>query len=261
MSSPILKDQAIVLRFFPVSNTSRVVSWLTRDHGRISTLIKGAQRPKSQFIGQFDLFYTCELLFYARAREELHHTKECSPLSFRAGLRNDWRATTFASYAADLIARSTPTAAANPQLFELFEALLDELANHGLSHALPYWFELQILDTLGLSPQLDRCTVTDAPAPPDRRFSVARGGLITPHVDPRTTGTELELTQAALDHLRTWKDCRDPAMFRDERLGRRLWRELRDCLGPFLRHHLELPLESRTLAFDLLERNPNGAVA
>jgi len=69
----ILKSPAIVLRFNPFANTSRVVVWLTRDHGKLATLVKGAQRPKSPFLGQFDLFYTCELLFYARADRQRAH--------------------------------------------------------------------------------------------------------------------------------------------------------------------------------------------
>ena len=69
----ILKDTAIVLRVAPVSNTSRMVQWFTPAYGKITTLIKGAQRPKSAFLGQFDLFYSCELLFYARERNHIHN--------------------------------------------------------------------------------------------------------------------------------------------------------------------------------------------
>ncbi len=83
----IARARAIVLRVFPYSNTSRVVSWLTADHGRVATLIKGSQRPKSLFLGQYDLFYTCELLFYRHERDGLHIARECTPLTRRDRLR------------------------------------------------------------------------------------------------------------------------------------------------------------------------------
>ena len=89
----IVKTQAIVLRMIPFSETSRVVLWLTRDHGKIATIIKGAHRRRSPFVGQVDLFYTCELLVYLRLFRGLHIVKECSPLKPRTPLRSRWRAT------------------------------------------------------------------------------------------------------------------------------------------------------------------------
>ena len=51
------KSEAICLDIRPWSRTSHVVEWLT-PHGKIRTLVKGAVRPKSAFLGQYDLNYT-----------------------------------------------------------------------------------------------------------------------------------------------------------------------------------------------------------
>ena len=67
MAGEIIKTQGIVLTVHPWSRTSHVVTWLTPDHGPVTTLVKGAVRPKSAFLGQYDLFYTCDILYYARA--------------------------------------------------------------------------------------------------------------------------------------------------------------------------------------------------
>ena len=88
----ILKDQAIALRIHPFGNTSRIVVWLSQSYGKLATLVKGSQREKSGFLGQYDLFYTCELLFYAREQRNLHILKECTPLVLRPSFRSDWRA-------------------------------------------------------------------------------------------------------------------------------------------------------------------------
>jgi phosphoesterase RecJ-like protein len=63
MAGETLKTLGIVLSIRPWSQTSHVVTWLTLN-GVITTLVKGALRPKSAFIGQYDLFYTCELVYY-----------------------------------------------------------------------------------------------------------------------------------------------------------------------------------------------------
>ena len=76
MAGEIIKTQGIVLTVHPWSRTSHIVTWLTPDHGPVTTLVKGAVRPKSAFLGQYDLFYTCDLLYYARATADLHALRE-----------------------------------------------------------------------------------------------------------------------------------------------------------------------------------------
>jgi len=121
----IIKTQAIVLSVRPFSETSQVVSWLSVDCGKISTIVKGAQRPRNFFLGRYDLFYTCELLFYLRLFQGLHIVKECFPLKSRPALRSRWRGTACASYFTGLTARVTPLHAPQHDVYELLEAALD----------------------------------------------------------------------------------------------------------------------------------------
>ena len=124
----ILKDEALALRFYPFGNTSRIVVWLSRSYGKLATLAKGSQRERSAFLGQLDLFYTCEILFYAREQRNLHVLKECAPLETRAAFRSDWRACAAASYAAGLLDRAMPFGPAPAGLFDLLAETLDHLA-------------------------------------------------------------------------------------------------------------------------------------
>ena len=88
----ILKTTAIALRIAPYSNTSRIVVWLTEEGERLATIIKGALRPKSLFIGEYDLFNTSEVLYYQRREDGLRIVRECSLLQDRPRFRTDWRA-------------------------------------------------------------------------------------------------------------------------------------------------------------------------
>ena len=108
MAGETIKTTGIVLDIRPWSRTSHVVTWLTPERGPVATLIKGAVRPKSAFLGQYDLFYTCELVYYARAGGELHAVREASPLCTREFLRGRFRATALASYASYLVKEHCP---------------------------------------------------------------------------------------------------------------------------------------------------------
>ncbi|NCC51559.1 MAG: DNA repair protein RecO, partial [Spartobacteria bacterium] len=117
--TPLVKTEALVMRCVPFSNTSMIVSWLTPEHGLVATMIKGAQRPKSLFLGQYDLFYTCELIYYDQPNVELYTARECTPLQFRPRFRTDWRAMCLASYLVYLTGRVSPPGVPHPALYQL----------------------------------------------------------------------------------------------------------------------------------------------
>ena len=107
MAGETIKTEAICLDIRPWSRTSHVVSWLTPT-GKVSTVVKGAVRAKSQFLGQYDLNYTCDIVYYARAKGELHALRECVPVEMREKLRVDYRKLVLAGYFRRLVAELAP---------------------------------------------------------------------------------------------------------------------------------------------------------
>ena len=255
-SGVILKDSAIVLRVAPVSNTSRMVQWFTWEHGKIATLAKGAQRPKSVFLGQFDLFYSCELLFYARERNHIHVARECAPLVRRDRFRTDWCAAAAASYCADAVARLTLPDAPLPQLYRLLETTLDEFADAGASEAVLYWFELKLLEALGVQPRLDVCLDCGAALLPAIRapgFAMARGGLVCAACAARGERGE-PIAADALAMLAGWQTSGSPRAARLTQCATRPLGAMEALLGRFLQTHVEFLPVSRAIALSLLRR-------
>lgn len=243
---PILRDEALVLRWYPVTDSSRIVVWFTRHHGRVSTLIKGAQRPKSWTLGQFDLFYTCELLFYRHAREDLHHFKECSPLRRRRALRQNWRGCAAASCIADLLYRVTPPAAISETLYDLSSRALDRCAQPDIAPALLFWYELHLLQELGLAPDLGDTLH------PQARFAYEEGRVLpadrvrSPHAAALSGGVWALLRRLSAET--------DPAALSRIRILPEQTREIALHLERFATWHLDHPIPSRALALDLMLR-------
>jgi len=67
---------AILIRRQPWSETSWIVTWLTRDHGKISTMARGARRPSSPQAGKLDLFYVADIAFTVSRKSLLHTLRE-----------------------------------------------------------------------------------------------------------------------------------------------------------------------------------------
>ncbi|HBA83616.1 MAG TPA: DNA repair protein RecO [Verrucomicrobia bacterium] len=252
----ILKTTAIVLRYAPFSNTSRMVSWLSPDYGKITTTIKGSQRPKSMFLGQYDLFYTCELLFYAHEHRQSHIIRECTPLKTRDRFRQDWNACAVASYLTDLIARISPADAPHPELFELLDSGLDFLAESGATESFVFWFELRLLDRLGLTPRLQNCMdcARDLTAGVQGMgFSYARGGILCPACAREKHSSVLPLAPDILAMLRGWQRARTAQNAVTIQHTSRQVQKVSGLLGIFLGYHLDTALNSRTIAFDILK--------
>jgi DNA repair protein RecO len=159
MSIHLIKTEAICLNVRPFSKTSHMVTWLTRSNGCLTTPVKGAQRPKSAFLGKYDLGYTCELIFYAHGRNGVHHIRECTPLSFREALHTQWYRATAASYACDLTLRTTHGEQANDALYITLTTILETLQHctrHEAALAL-LWYECRLLTLLGVAPDFTPC--------------------------------------------------------------------------------------------------------
>ena len=185
MAGEIVKTQGIVLAVHPWSQTSHVVTWLTPDHGPVTTLVKGAVRAKSAFLGQYDLFYRCDLLYYARASGDLHALREVTPRNLRTHLRGDWRATALAAYAADLVSELAPPGEESSDWFDFLDAFLEPAAGADPLARL-IRLEGRLLDLAGLSPDFSGID----PAAPWTPFALDSGrcgpGTRTVRLAPRT---------------------------------------------------------------------------
>jgi len=245
------KTEAIVLRVNPYSRTSQIVTWLSPTHGNLATLIKGACRARSAFLGQLDRFYTCELLFYARERNGLHIARECAPLNARKELRSRWRACACAAYLCDLASRTTTRGGHQTGVYQLLGAALDGLCTEGASLEALLWFELRLAHELGLAPQLARCASCSRPIAGTRRedFAWDRGGVLCSRCTPAHRGAPaLRLGPDILAILRRWQQCTSTRAAVAVRCTLNQQAVCREVVGMFLQYYLDLQPEGRDVA-------------
>jgi recombinational DNA repair protein (RecF pathway) len=205
------------------------------------------------FLGQYDLFYTCELLYYARDRDGLHIARECTPLERRDALRGDWRAAMCASYLCDVVDHVAESSSHGGALYGLLGGALDALACDGAGMPLLLWFEARLLSVLGLSPDLvgcPRCLESDDEG---LRFAVADGRVVCPHcgLGDRDSAS-LSVSRAGMLAIRMAARAEPPAPGLFAPFGVAALVGLRRFLGLFMRYHLDLPLESRGIAWGVL---------
>lgn len=263
MSSVLDKTEAVVLRVIPFSETSTIAICLTRDRGRLVAMLKGSQRPKSAFLGQCDLFYTCELVYYRQDRSDLMTARECAALNARTRLRNDWRAYVCASAVCAIVQRAAVSGSGDAALFDLTVRTLDHLAEHGATPSVIPWFECRFAQALGLAPRLDACSVCRGSIPAGVRagFSSDRGGVVCPACLPGVTTATLPLPPDCLAILKRLLSAAAPETAAAIRYSGNQRLVICRILGSFLRFHLGVDLGEREIALELLNGWPQGMQA
>ena len=151
------KTIAIVLRVVPFSETSSVVTLMTRDFGKVGALAKGARRPKGPFESALDLLALCRIVFLRKSSGGLDLLTEAKLERRFRPAAGDLSSLYAGYYVAELLSKLTDEHDPHPELFDAADRALLELSQGGGVAALVLRFELTALRLLGHLPSLDRC--------------------------------------------------------------------------------------------------------
>jgi len=144
---------AILLRRTRFGDTSFMITWLTRDQGRITTAAKGAQRPKSVFSGKLDLFFECEIQFVRSKKSTAHTLREVALIAPRESLRRDYTIVQLCGYFCELLEHVTEPEHPAPELFDLLQRALNHLQEKPASLRALLHFETETARLLGVHGQ------------------------------------------------------------------------------------------------------------
>ncbi|HYW48913.1 MAG TPA: DNA repair protein RecO [Bryobacteraceae bacterium] len=193
---PARVSEALVLRTYPLKEADLVVSFLTRDQGKLRGVAKRARRPKSAFGAGLERLSHVRMAYFQRETRELVNLDSCELIRSQFELVSDYRAGVALDYFAEVSDQLLPSAEPNEKFFRLLLAVLDDLrpAGKGNGQALGpgrvwravTYFSLWAVRLSGLLPELHACSscggVLDDPEIPERAF-FRRGqpGLVCGH--------------------------------------------------------------------------------
>ena len=170
------KDAAILLRRTPYSNTSLIVSLLTRHHGVRELIAKGARRPNSPVLGQLDWLCEGELIWYPSRRDGLDTLGAFTTDTLRMAVRTHPERFAAACFCCELLSATILPHHPEPEAYDLLSAALSYFDGGGMADRGASVFALQYLRGHGLSPALDCCADCGGTFAADgAHFSVQRG--------------------------------------------------------------------------------------
>jgi DNA repair protein RecO (recombination protein O) len=180
----IQKTQAIVLKTQPFRSSSLIVTFFSKDFGKIRGLAKGVRQEREMRGATYELFSHLDIVYYEKTRSDLHLVSEAMLLESYDPIRSRLDSISFASYFCELADQLTEIHDPHPQIFELLDFSLKYLASLP-GKRLSRLFEIKLFNEVGWLPYLERCLGCEAFVPESGYFSSRQGGLLCSGCAPK----------------------------------------------------------------------------
>ncbi|MBI5598956.1 MAG: DNA repair protein RecO [Deltaproteobacteria bacterium] len=210
---------AVILNSIVYGESDRIVTFYTKDHGKLKGIAKGALRSKKRFVGNLDPLSRVRLLFFQTGKSDLVRVEGVTLVDGFTPLKGEIERYGSACCMIELTNEMTREGMVSPAFFDIlagFLGLMDEGAGrHGRladrrgrlddPEILLRFFEIKLLTMMGYLPHLEGCVVCREGLNGERVFfSSEKGGVVCKacatglkDIIPVSAGTARFFTMAA----------------------------------------------------------------
>lgn len=240
----LYRDTGVVLRVHKLGEADRIITLLTRKHGKVRAVAKGVRRTTSRFGARLEPFGHVDAQFYTgRTLDVITQVQTVD--AFHLGIVSDYQRYTAASAVAETADRlAAEEGEPALRLYLLVSGALRALAEGERDAPLVLdAFLLRAMAFAGWSPAISECARCGRPGP-HRAFSVQAGGSVCPECRPPGSASPAPPVLVLLDALLhgDWEtaECSVPGVRRDA--------------SGLIAAHLQWHLERQLRSLPLVER-------
>jgi len=154
---PVYKTNAIVIRSHHYGESDKIVTFFTKDFGKIKGIAKGARRSKKRFQNALDLFSHLHLIFFDREGMGLVRAENCDILHTFPKIREDLKKIFYGNYYLELVNEMAGERETNAEAFNLLLSFLMALEAMEPQEEQLRMFEIRMLSLFGYRPNMRRC--------------------------------------------------------------------------------------------------------
>ena len=197
---PVYRDEAVVLRTHKLGEADRIVTLLSREHGKIRAVAKGVRRTGSRFGSRLEPFMVADVQLYAgRTLDTVTQAENLG--SYGAQITADYDCYTAANVMVETADRLTDAEGSRQQYLLLVGALRSlSRREHDAGLTLDSYL-LRAVAIAGWAPSFHDCSRCGAPGP-HRAVVVQLGGVVcdtcAPSGAPRLDVETADLLSALL---------------------------------------------------------------
>jgi DNA repair protein RecO (recombination protein O) len=173
----LLTSEAVVLRTWPVQESDLIVSFFTRDYGRLRGVAKSALKSRKRFGGALEPMTQANAWFADRPRSDLVRLDQLEIVSSPLSAPIDVVRMAVLSFFAELLDESLPDRDPQETIFRLLVSVLEQTTVAQPWMPLTY-FQLWMTRLMGLLPEIAHCTACGEPLHPGEiSFNTLGDGL------------------------------------------------------------------------------------
>ena len=239
---------AVVVRTRAFGESDKIVTFLTRDLGKIAGIAKGAQRSKRRFVNVLEPFTHVDVTLRLRAGSDLAFVNACVLRDAPISIARDLVKFAYGSYVLELTDRMVREREAGPETYELVRDAIALLEAGDAEPGLLRAFELHLLRLTGYEPELGHCRRCGTGLDAGRVMYVhpARGGVLCVHC--RGEGRAYQASHPVLERLIAFQRTPfDVGAGEHYRLAPGMAAEARALVRCFFASNLTAPLASEKL--------------
>lgn len=241
----VLSTEAVVLRTWPVHEADLIVSFFTRDYGRMRGVAKAALKSRKRFGGALEPMTLARAWFAERPRQELVRLDQLEIVRSPLSAPVDHTRMAVLSFYAELLDEALPERDPQDAVFRLLVSVLEQTAAAQSETVQPWmaltYFSLWMTRLMGLLPDIGRCIVCgETLHGAEVSYSSYSDGLFCgPHANGSASTLSADSWQLAQRMLRS-----PVSNFAVEAWPRKRGQDLRRFTLQTLERHLERKLKS-----------------
>lgn len=155
---PLVETESLVIKSYNLAEADKIVVLLTREHGMVRGVAKGAKRLKSRFGSGLEPFSIVRVEYFEKESSELVSIQKVDLVrsSFEAASNPDFLQKF--SYLGDLLITFSPPHDPNETLYRMVRACIEAGTNDPVAiPAVGVYFELWLLRLSGFLPDWSKC--------------------------------------------------------------------------------------------------------
>ena len=124
---PARSSEAFTLRTYPFGEADLVVSFFTKDEGKLRGVAKRARKPKSPFGSGLERLSLVRMDYFQRENSELARLDGCEVISSPFGLAGDYAMSVALDYLTEVSEHLLPPHEPNEKFFRLLNAVVTQM--------------------------------------------------------------------------------------------------------------------------------------
>ena len=186
MKTGYIETEAVVLNTLDYGESDRIITFYTREFGKLSGIAKGAKRSRKRFVGNLDPLCNVKFMFFNNPKRDLLRLDDAVLLNGFNNIRSDIDHLAVGSYFIELLNEMSAEENRNEKVYGLLLHYLkilndpdfdiDGIKREILSRA----YEVKLMAFLGFMPNLDCCVSCRESYMESEKifFSSLRGGIV-----------------------------------------------------------------------------------